>query len=68
MLSAGASVIGKPELPGGIIEAGLSGVIPNNEAIVSVAQNYCVETMSILLLGFIFNLAIARFTKYKYIF
>lgn len=27
-----------------------------------------VETMSILLLGFIFNLIIARCTKYKYIF
>ncbi|MCS5946002.1 hypothetical protein LNP25_14315 [Klebsiella variicola subsp. variicola] len=41
-----------------IIEAGFNirGVIPNNEAIVSVAQKMLgVETMSILLLGFIFQ-------------
>lgn len=72
MLSAGAGVIVTNLNPlGGIIEAGFSirGVIPNNEAIVSVAQKLLgVETMSILLLGFIFNLAIARLTKYKYIF
>ena len=72
MLSAGAGVIVANLNPlGGIIEAGFNirGVIPNNEAIVSVAQEILgVETMSILLLGFIFNLAIARLTKYKYIF
>ena len=72
MLSAGAGVIVANLNPlGGIIEAGFNirGVIPNNEAIVSVAQKLLgVETMSILLLGFIFNLLIARFTKYKYIF
>ncbi|VFS60056.1 Ascorbate-specific PTS system EIIC component [Raoultella planticola] len=72
MLSAGAGVIVANLNPlGGIIEAGFNirGVIPNNEAIVSVAQKVLgVETMSILLLGFIFNLLIARCTKYKYIF
>lgn len=72
MLSAGAGVIVSNLNPlGGIIEAGFNirGVIPNNEAIVSVAQKLLgVETMSILLLGFVFNLVIARFTKYKYIF
>lgn len=72
MLSAGAGVIITNLNPlGSIIEAGFSirGVIPNNEAIVSVAQQILgVETMSILLLGFIMNLVIARFTKYKYIF
>ena len=72
MLSAGAGVIVANLNPlGGIIEAGFNirGVIPNNEAIVSVAQKVLgVETMSILLLGFIFNLIIARCTKYKYIF
>ncbi|PYA76618.1 PTS ascorbate transporter subunit IIC, partial [Serratia marcescens] len=69
MLSAGAGVIVANLNPlGGIIEAGFNirGVIPNNEAIVSVAQKMLgVETMSILLLGFIFNLIIARCTKYK---
>lgn len=57
MLSAGAGVIVANLNPlGGIIEAGFNirGVIPNNEAIVSVAQKVLgVETMSILLLGFI---------------
>ncbi len=71
MLSAGAGVIVANLNPlGGIIEAGFNirGVIPNNEAIVSVAQKMLgVETMSILLLGFIFNLIIARCTKYKYL-
>lgn len=72
MLSAGAGVIISNLNPlGSIIETGfgIRGVIPNNEAIVSVAQKVLgVETMSILLLGFIINLIIARFTKYKYIF
>lgn len=72
MLSAGASVIVTNLNPlGDIIEAGfhIRGVIPNNEAIVSVAQKVLgVETMSILLFGFIMNLVIARLTKYKYIF
>lgn len=72
MLSAGAGVIISNLNPlGDIIKAGfgIRGVIPNNEAIVSVAQKVLgVQTMSILLLGFIINLIIARFTKYKYIF
>ncbi|RIY35233.1 PTS ascorbate transporter subunit IIC [Psittacicella gerlachiana] len=72
MLGAGANVIVSQLTPlGQIIEAGFSikGVVPNNEAIVSIAQKVLgVETMSILLLGFIINLVIAKFTKYKYIF
>lgn len=72
MLGAGAGVIVEELTPlGKIIEAGFSikGVVPNNEAIVSIAQQVLgVETMSILLLGFIFNLIIAKITKYKYVF
>ncbi|RIY32765.1 PTS ascorbate transporter subunit IIC [Psittacicella hinzii] len=72
MLGAGASVIVAELTPlGKIIEAGfnIKGVVPNNEAIVSIAQQVLgVETMSILLLGFVFNLVIAKVTKYKYIF
>ncbi len=72
MLGAGAGVIVTQLTPlGQIIEAGfnIKGVVPNNEAIVSIAQKVLgVETMSILLAGFVFNLAIAKFTKYKYIF
>lgn len=72
MLGAGANVIVTELTPlGQIIEAGfnIKGVVPNNEAIVSIAQKVLgVETMSILLLGFAFNLIIAKVTKYKYIF
>lgn len=72
MLSAGATVIiGQLTPLGDIIEAGfnIKGVVPNNEAIVSIAQKVLgVETMSILLLGFVINLVIAKVTKYKYIF
>ena len=47
----------------------ITGVVPNNEAIVSVAQQLLgVETMSILVVGLVVNLLIARFTKFKYVF
>lgn len=72
MLGAGASVIVTQLTPlGNIIEAGfhIKGVVPNNEAIVSIAQKALgVETMSILVLGFVLSLLIAKATKYKYIF
>ena len=42
----------------------ITGVVPNNEAIVSVAQQLLgVETMSILVVGLVVNLLIARFTN-----
>ncbi|WP_411167746.1 PTS ascorbate transporter subunit IIC [Clostridium sp. MB05] len=72
MLGAGADFIVSNLNPlGEMIQKGfnISGVIPNNEAIVSVAQKVLgVETMSILITGLIVNLLIARFTKFKYIF
>ena len=72
MLGAGADFITSNLNPlGEMIQKGfnISGVIPNNEAIVSVAQKLLgVETMSILVVGLIVNLIIARFTKFKYIF
>ncbi|MFM1654720.1 PTS ascorbate transporter subunit IIC [Brevibacillus sp. B_LB10_24] len=72
MLGAGADVIVASLDPlGKMIETGfhITGVVPNNEAIVSVAQKVLgVETMSILVTGLVFNLLIARFTKYKYVF
>lgn len=72
MLGIGASAIVKSLEPlGKLIEFGFSikGVIPNNEAVVATAQKLLgVETMSILIVGLIFNLIIARFTKYKYVF
>ncbi|MGX7107414.1 PTS ascorbate transporter subunit IIC [Hutsoniella sourekii] len=69
-------------LGGGIISDSLStlapafesafhvqGVIPNNEAVIGVAQNMLGTEMTLVMgLGFVFNILIARFTKYKYIF
>ncbi|MDF2880774.1 MAG: putative system, L-ascorbate family, component [Clostridiaceae bacterium] len=72
MLAAGADVISANLDPlGKMIQKGfhITGVVPNNEAIVSVAQKMLgVETMSILIVGLLVNLLIARFTKYKYVF
>lgn len=72
MLGAGADFIVSNLNPlGEMIQKGfnISGVIPNNEAIVSVAQKVLgVETMSILVVGLIANIIVARFTKFKYIF
>lgn len=72
MLSAGSGVITSNLDPlAKMIEHGfnITGVVPNNEAIVSVAQKVLgVETMSVLVAGLIFNLLIARFTRYKYVF
>lgn len=72
MLDAGAGVIVANLDPlAEMIEAGfnITGVVPNNEAVVSVAQEMLgVETMSILLVGMGANLLIARFTHYKYVF
>ncbi|OLS03201.1 PTS ascorbate transporter subunit IIC [Tissierella creatinophila] len=72
MLGAGADFIVSNLNPlGQMIEHGfnITGVIPNNEAIVAIAQDVLgKETMLILLFGLLFNLVIARFTKFKYIF
>ena len=72
MLAAGAGFIVENLDPlGKMIQEGfhITGVVPNNEAIVSVAQQVLgVETMSILVVGLVVNLLIARFTKFKYVF
>lgn len=72
MLAAGAGVIVTNLSPlATLIEHGFSitGVVPNNEAVTSVAQQVLgVETMSILVVGLVVNLLVARFTRYKYIF
>ncbi|HGK8087385.1 TPA: PTS ascorbate transporter subunit IIC [Streptococcus pyogenes] len=72
MLAAGAGVIVINLDPlAKLIEHGFSitGVVPNNEAVTSVAQKILgVETMSILVVGLLLNLAFARFTRFKYIF
>ena len=72
MLSAGATVVQDNLAPlGTFIETGfhITGVVPNNEVVVSMAQSVLgVQTMMILILGYVVNIAVARFTKFKYIF
>lgn len=72
MLGAGASFIVTNLDPlGKMIEQGfgITGVVPNNEAITSIAQNLLgKETMFILVAGLVINIIIARVTKFKYIF
>ncbi|MBC1522127.1 PTS ascorbate transporter subunit IIC [Listeria aquatica] len=47
----------------------VTGVVPNNEAIVAVAlTTFGTKTALIMLLGMAFNILIARITRYKYIY
>ncbi len=47
----------------------IEGVIPNNEAIVALAQDaFGAETAMIMLFGMLVNILLARFTRFKYIF
>ncbi len=72
ILGAGADfLIGSLDSLGGIIRDGfnIQGVVPNNEAIVALAQQTLgKETALIMGFGFIANLLFARFTPMKYIF
>ena len=56
---------------GSMFEQGfhVQGIVPNNEAIVSLAlKEYGTITALIMALGMFWNIFIARFTKLKYIF
>ncbi|SFB29004.1 PTS ascorbate transporter subunit IIC [Clostridium frigidicarnis] len=72
VIGAAASVIVGALQPFGVMfEHGfnISGVIPNNEAVVAMAiDQFGTSTALIMTFGMIANLLIARFTKYKYIF
>lgn len=72
ILGAGAGVIVKSlDIFGKMFDYafGIQGVIPNNEAIVALAQKTLgTETALIMLLGMIINIVIAKFTRFKYIF
>lgn len=72
MLAAGATVIQQNLAPlATLIDQGfgITGVVPNNEAVTSVAQKILgVKTMSILIVGLVLNILFARFTRFKYIF
>jgi len=48
---------------------GLKGVLPLAEAVTALAQTKFAMIVSlVMILGFVFNLVVARFTKFKYIF
>lgn len=72
VLSAGASVLQTALIPFGTLfekAFNVSGVVPNNEAIVGLAlSKYGTTTALIMFFGMIVNIILARFTKYKYIF
>ncbi|MBP2623658.1 PTS ascorbate transporter subunit IIC [Streptococcus oricebi] len=72
VVSGGAGVVQNSLQPFGKMfehAFNLQGVVPNNEAIVAVAlTKYGTATSLIMLMGMIFNILIARFTRFKYIF
>ncbi|MFZ5967156.1 MAG: PTS ascorbate transporter subunit IIC [Bacillota bacterium] len=48
---------------------GITGIVPNNEAVVSIAQKAFGKEMALIMFfGMIVNIVIARFTPFKYIF
>ena len=72
VLNAGASVVQDAIIPFGDlfqIAFGVQGVVPNNEAITSLAlEDFAVQTASIFALGMVANIVLARFSNLKYIF
>lgn len=72
VLNAGASVVQQSIIPFGdlfMAAFGVEGVVPNNEAIVSMGlTEFAVQTASIFALGMVFNIILARFSRLKYIF
>ena len=72
VLNAGADVVQASIIPfGNLFQVAfhVEGVVPNNEAITSLALNdFAVQTASIFALGMCANIVLARFSKLKYIF
>src|SRR5699024_2597729 len=72
VLGAGADVVSGSLEPFGKMfqEAfGVQGVVPNNEAIISIAlKDYGTTAALIMMFGMVVNILIARFTNLKYIF
>ena len=72
VLSGGAGVVVSSITPlGNMFEEAfkLQGIIPNNEAIVSMALNdYGAATALIMAFGMVANIIVARFTRLKFIF
>lgn len=72
MIGAGANVIvGSLDIFGKMFHMAFrfTGVIPSNEAVVSIAQKtFGVHMALIMVFGMVINIILARFTKLKYIF
>ncbi|MFT0761476.1 PTS ascorbate transporter subunit IIC [Actinomyces sp. F1_1611] len=72
ILSAGADVVVASLDPLGTMilgATGAQGVVPTNEAIVSIAQqDFGAVTAYVMILGFAVSLVLARFTPLKYVF
>lgn len=72
VLGGGATVlVGSLNPLGGIFEHAfnIQGIIPNNEAIVSIAlEKFGAPTALIMAFGMVANLIVARFTRLKYVF
>lgn len=72
VLAGGASVlVGSLNPLGGMFEHAfnIQGIIPNNEAVVSIAVGkYGAATAFIMAFGMVANIVVARFTRLKYIF
>lgn len=72
ILGAGAGVlVGALDIFGKMFEQAfhIEGIIPNNEAIVALAQDtFGAETAMIMLIGMLVNILLARYTRFKYIF
>ncbi|PWC15966.1 PTS ascorbate transporter subunit IIC [Brenneria corticis] len=72
VLAGGASVLVSALNPlGGMFEYAfnIQGIIPNNEAVVSIAlEKYGAATAFIMAFGMVANIIVARFTRLKYIF
>lgn len=72
VLSGGATVLLSSLTPlGGMFEHAfnMQGIIPNNEAIVSMAiEKYGTATALIMAFGMVANIVVARFTRLKFIF
>ncbi|ANZ97408.1 MAG: PTS ascorbate transporter subunit IIC [Brochothrix thermosphacta] len=72
VVTAGAGVVQASLEPFGEmfkVAFNMQGVVPNNEAIVAIAlTKFGTSTALIMLIGMIFNVLIARFTRFKYIY
>lgn len=72
ILSAGAGAVTDALSPfGTMFEAAfhVQGIVPNNEAVVSMAlKDFGTDTALVMLFGMAFNILIARVTRFKYIY